>query len=135
MVLLLQRPDTLNQFRVVAGQQAREHVALLVFVVVGGGEVEIAQDVSGSLLRLCVGTLGGDMLEQPLEQVAAFLLRHSDAVRLPAYGHLLPVQAPHGSMLGQNVPQSPLGNSAQPDLSLQLPDHDGFYYALLAKNA
>ncbi len=69
------------------------------------------------------------------EQVAAFLLRHSDAVRLPAYGHLLPVQAPHGSMLGQNVPQSPLGNSAQPDLSLQLPDHDGFYYALLAKNA
>ena len=73
VVLLLQRPDTLNQFRVVAGQQAREHVALLVFVVVGGGEVEIAQDVSGSLLRLCVGTLGGDMLEQPLEQVAAFL--------------------------------------------------------------
>lgn len=38
-----------------------------------GGEVEIAQDVGGSLLRLCVGTLGGDMLEQPPEQAAALL--------------------------------------------------------------
>jgi 16S rRNA (cytosine967-C5)-methyltransferase len=69
------------------------------------------------------------------EQVAAFLLRHNDAVRLPAPGHLLPVQAPYGGVLGQNVPQSSPENPAQSDLSTQLPDHDGFFYTLLAKNA
>ena len=69
------------------------------------------------------------------EQVAAFLLRHNDAVRLPAPGHLLPAQAPYGGVLGQNVPQSSPENTAQSDLSTQLPDHDGFFYTLLAKNA
>ena len=69
------------------------------------------------------------------EQVEAFLLRHNDALRLPAPGHLLPAQAPYGGVLGQNVKQSSPENPAQSDLSAQLPDHDGFFYTLLAKNA
>lgn len=69
------------------------------------------------------------------EQVEAFLLRHNDALRLPAPGHLLPAQAPYGGVLGQNVKQSSPENPAQSDPSTQLPDHDGFFYTLLAKNA
>jgi hypothetical protein len=73
MVLLLQRLDALHERSVVAGQQARENVAFLVFVVLWGGGVEIAQDVGGGFLCLRIGTVGGDVLKQPLEQAAAFM--------------------------------------------------------------
>lgn len=71
-------------------------------------------------------------------QIDAFLSRHTDAAPLPAPGHLLPKSLPQDAALVQNGP-SLAPNHAEP-LSAQTPcaapllDHDGFYYALLAKN-
>ncbi len=71
------------------------------------------------------------------EQIQAFLSRHKDATRLPAPGHLLPASVSLAAGLGQNGSYSSLKNpaqsSAQTIAATQLLDHDGFYYALLAK--
>ena len=74
------------------------------------------------------------------DQIDTFLLRHSDAVCLPAPGHLLPAALPQQAALGQNGASRPLTNpapaaSAQAAGASQWLDHDGFYYALLAKTA
>jgi 16S rRNA (cytosine967-C5)-methyltransferase len=52
-------------------------------------------------------------------QVQSFLASNSDAILCPSPGHLLP----HASVLGEVVPDNPLG------------DHDGFFYALFEKRA
>lgn len=71
------------------------------------------------------------------EQIQAFLSRHKDATRLPAPGHLLPASVSLAAGLGQNGSYSSLKNPAQSSAQMiaatQLLDHDGFYYALLAK--
>ena len=50
-------------------------------------------------------------------QVASFVAHNTDAVLRPAPGHLLPQSAANPTGLPENLPR----------------DHDGFYYALLAK--
>lgn len=62
-------------------------------------------------------------------QIEAFLLRHTNAHRLPAPGHLLPLRQVVGDGLGHNKPVALHAGS------LPLIDHDGFYYALLAKRS
>ena len=73
-------------------------------------------------------------------QIDTFLLHHSDAVCLPAPGHLLPAALSQQAGLGQNGASRLLTNpapsaSAQAAGTSQWLDHDGFYYALLAKTA
>ena len=73
-------------------------------------------------------------------QIDTFLLHHSDAVCLPAPGHLLPAALSQHAGLGQNGASRLLINpapsaSAQAAGASQWLDHDGFYYALLAKTA
>lgn len=53
------------------------------------------------------------------DQIQTFLAHNTDAARLPAPGHLLPLHAANGDA----VPDNAYG------------DHDGFYYALLEKRA
>ncbi|MDO4769378.1 MAG: 16S rRNA (cytosine(967)-C(5))-methyltransferase RsmB [Brachymonas sp.] len=82
------------------------------------------------------------------DQIDAFLARHSDAASLPAPGHLLPTNGLAAAGLVHNGPQavpekvvpSSLPPFAQPSAQAagaacppQWLDHDGFYYALLAK--
>lgn len=80
------------------------------------------------------------------EQIDAFLARHSDAVSLPAPGHLLPTNGLVAVGLGHNGPQAgaeqapahlhssqPAAQAAGAASAPQWLDHDGFYYALLAK--
>lgn len=82
------------------------------------------------------------------DQIDAFLARHSDAASLPAPGHLLPTNGLATAGLVHNGPQavpekaepSSLPPFAQPSAqaagaacAAQWLDHDGFYYALLAK--
>lgn len=57
--------------------------------------------------------------QEGAQQVAAFLANHSDAKMLSSPGHLLP----HGVPQGATPADNPIG------------DHDGFYYALLHKQA
>ena len=59
-------------------------------------------------------------------QIGAFLSCHSDAVRLPAPGHLLPMEGTGASSLMDNGVAGDTGVTG-------LMDHDGFFYALLAK--
>lgn len=53
------------------------------------------------------------------DQIQTFLAHNTDAVRLPAPGHLLPFNAVNGDAVRDNA----------------YGDHDGFYYALLEKRA
>ena len=61
------------------------------------------------------------------EQIAGFLQRHADAVARPAPGHLLPKHHNKDAGLGEN------GTLGTGTASASLVDHDGFFYALLAK--
>ncbi|MDO5653729.1 MAG: 16S rRNA (cytosine(967)-C(5))-methyltransferase RsmB [Brachymonas sp.] len=65
------------------------------------------------------------------DQAASFLLRHSDAARLPAPGHLLPCARPHPPGLGDNG----IDGSGQTPAAPPLWNHDGFFHALFAKSA
>lgn len=69
------------------------------------------------------------------EQMDAFFLRHNNAKRLPTPGHLLPQAGVPHVCLGENQRD---GASAPP-VPFALPplplNHDGFFYALLAKTA
>ncbi|MGQ0710569.1 MAG: 16S rRNA (cytosine(967)-C(5))-methyltransferase RsmB [Rhodoferax sp.] len=69
---------------------------------------------SGGRLLLCTCSV---FAAEGREQAQAFLRRHSDALSLPAPGHMLPQSAGEGALLADNAPQ----------------DHDGFYYALFEK--
>ena len=59
-------------------------------------------------------------------QIEAFLLHHNDALRLPAPGHLIPMGVSGTPRLMDN------GVAGDTAVTGQM-DHDGFYYALLAK--
>jgi 16S rRNA (cytosine967-C5)-methyltransferase len=67
--------------------------------------------------------------EEGSAQVDAFLQRHADAHARPAPGHLLPTHHSQGDGVGEN---GTLGAGADP---APLIDHDGFFYALLAKQS
>lgn len=69
------------------------------------------------------------------EQIQAFLARHSDAERLPACGHLLPRSLGEKSALVQNTFLHADGTACADEGGQREPlhDHDGFYYALLAR--
>lgn len=62
------------------------------------------------------------------EQIQAFLARHTNAKRLPACGHLLP-------QTGVAATEALQESDAQQEPYAQLQDHDGFYYALLRREA
>ena len=64
--------------------------------------------------------------EEGDEQIEAFLLHHNEAVRLPAPGHLIPTGSTGAASLMDN------GVAGDTAVTGQM-DHDGFYYALLAK--
>ncbi len=64
--------------------------------------------------------------QEGAEQIAAFLQRHADALARPAPGHLLPMHHNRDAGLGEN---GTLGAGT----AASLVDHDGFFYALLAK--
>ncbi len=61
------------------------------------------------------------------EQIAGFLQRHADVVARAAPGHLLPKHHNKDAGLGEN------GTLGTGTASASLVDHDGFFYALLAK--
>ncbi len=67
--------------------------------------------------------------EEGSAQVDAFLQRHADAHARPAPGHLLPTHHSQGDGVGEN---GTLGAGVDP---APLIDHDGFFYALLAKQS
>lgn len=68
-------------------------------------------------------------------QIAAFLLRHSNARRLPAYGHILPTM--HRAVLGldDNASIDTLETYKHARYTECAPNYDGFFYALLHKAA
>lgn len=58
-------------------------------------------------------------LDEGERQIQTFLARNSEATLLPSPGHLMPATAQDGRAVPDNQPS----------------DHDGFYYAVLAKHA
>lgn len=68
-------------------------------------------------------------------QIAAFLLRHSQARRLPAYGHILPTMGQVALGLGDNASIEALDTYEYIRDTARAPSYDGFFYALLHKPA
>lgn len=66
-----QAVDRLHERLVATGQQAREHVPLLVFVVMRRSEVEVAQHVLRRRAALRIVAMPIDMRDQPRQQVEA----------------------------------------------------------------
>ncbi len=65
-------------------------------------------------------------------QIQAFCARHSNAYRLPAPGHLLPTRSLQNAKTADNRADAAAIAAQLPNTTLPF-DHDGFFYALLAK--
>lgn len=68
-------------------------------------------------------------------QIAAFLLRHSQARRLPAYGHILPTMGQVALGVDDNASIDALAAYHYAQHTERVPNYDGFFYALLHKAA
>ncbi len=68
-------------------------------------------------------------------QIKSFLLRHSKAQRLPAYGHILPNMSHLLLSLGNNKNVEELSSCKDTRHTSSIPSYDGFFYALLHKIA
>ena len=73
LMLLQERACALPQLGLAAGQLQREHMALFILMVVGRGQLELTQAVAGGVLRLRVGSVGGHVLPQLVQQLATFV--------------------------------------------------------------